>query len=241
MPLSTQALYFHLGLNADDDGVVEAYVIMNQLGVTEDELRILVSKGFVTVLNEDLVSYINDWQENNKIRADRKIDSIYKPLLLKLLPEITTIAAKERADTGKKTGWTSNGQPMDNQWTAQVRLGKDRLGKDRLGKDRKDISAEETPARYPWTDVVDYLNEKTGGHYRHTDSNRRLIEPRLKEGFTLADCKQVIDNKVADWGSGEMATYLRPKTLFQASKFEGYLNEKPRVSAGGESYGGIDF
>lgn len=96
-------------------------------------------------------------------------------------------------------------------------------------------------ARYPWTDVVDYLNEKTGGHYRHTDSNRRLIEPRLKEGFTLADCKQVIDNKVADWGGGEMATYLRPKTLFQASKFEGYLNEKQRVSAGGESYGGIDF
>lgn len=129
MPLSTQALYFHLGLNADDDGVVEAFVIMNQLGATEDELRILVAKGFVTILNEDLVSYINDWQENNKIRADRKIDSLYKPLLLKLLPEITTIAAKERADTGKKTGRTSNGRPVDNQRTAQVRLGKVRLGK----------------------------------------------------------------------------------------------------------------
>ena len=104
MPPSTQSLYFHLGLHADDDGVVEGYNVMMQTGATEDDLKILVAKGFVTVLNDDLVTYINDWRENNRIRADRKVDSIYTDLLLKMLPDIEIQHAKVRADTGKKTG-----------------------------------------------------------------------------------------------------------------------------------------
>ena len=56
MPVSTQALYFHLGLRADDDGVVEAYPVMTTIGASEDDLKILVAKQFVTVLNEDLVT-----------------------------------------------------------------------------------------------------------------------------------------------------------------------------------------
>ena len=40
MPVSTQALYFHLGLRADDDGVVEAYPVMTTIGASEDDLKI---------------------------------------------------------------------------------------------------------------------------------------------------------------------------------------------------------
>ncbi|MDO8180249.1 replisome organizer [Lactiplantibacillus plantarum] len=131
MPLSSQALYFHLGLHADDDGVVEAFSVMRQTGAVEDDLRILVAKNFVNVLNDDLVAYITDWNENNRIRADRKVDSIYKDLLLEILPNIELTEPKPRADTGKVTG-----RPMDNQWTdnGPHRLGKDRLGKDSKGK-----------------------------------------------------------------------------------------------------------
>lgn len=67
MPVSCQALYFHLGLNADDDGVVEAFGLMRMLGNSEDDIKILVAKGFVQVLNEDLVTYILDWGENNHV------------------------------------------------------------------------------------------------------------------------------------------------------------------------------
>lgn len=129
MPPSTQNLYFHLGLNADDDGVVEAYSIIKQINATEDDLKVLVAKEFVKVLNEDLVTYIVDWQENNKLRADRKIDSIYKDLLLQILPQVQLLEAKPRADRKKedeKVG-TSHGQPMDG-------IGQDRIGKD---NDRK--------------------------------------------------------------------------------------------------------
>lgn len=135
MPPSTQCLYFHLGIHADDDGVVEGYNVMKQTGSTEDDLKILAAKGLITVLNADLVTFINDWKENNHIRSDRKVDSIYRDLLVRMLPDIKIQQAKARADTGKKTGIKkieNDGRPVDNQWTSN---GPHRLGKDRLGKD----------------------------------------------------------------------------------------------------------
>lgn len=129
MPSSTQALYFHLGLNADDDGVVEAYTIMNSISATEDDLRILCAKELVTVLNDDMVTYINDWRENNRIRADRKVDSFYKDLLLQIVPNAEIQQRKPRADQKKELDgpWTDNGRH---------RIGKDSIGQYRLGEDR---------------------------------------------------------------------------------------------------------
>ena len=126
MPISTQCLYFHLGLNADDDGIVEAYTTIKQIGATEDDLKVLVSKGFCTVLNEDLVTYITDWRENNKLRADRKIDSIYKDLLLQMVPDVDVQQMANRAD--RKPRVKSRDVPGTSP-------GPHRLGKDRLGKD----------------------------------------------------------------------------------------------------------
>lgn len=130
MPHESQALYFHLCMNADDDGIVEAFSVMRMTGSAEDNFRVLVAKQFVVPLNEEDVSYILDWNEHNLIRADRKIDSMYKDLLVQVLPQIDVKEPKPRADTGKITG----GRPVDAKWTAQVRLGKDRLGEVRLGK-----------------------------------------------------------------------------------------------------------
>ncbi|MDU1937070.1 MAG: hypothetical protein E6712_12620 [Clostridium sp.] len=135
MPMSARLLYYDLGMRADDDGVVEAYNVLKMTGSTEDDLRVLLAKEYVKVLNDDMVTFICDWSEHNKIRADRKIDSIYKDLLLQVLPSVKLLEPKERADLKKKNAinneWTSSGQPMDG-------IGKDRLGKDRLGKDRLD-------------------------------------------------------------------------------------------------------
>ena len=81
MPATSQNLYFHLVVNADDDGIVEAYRVMAMCKAHEDDLRVLVGKQFVQILNEDLVTYIIHWRQMNVLRADRKIDSIYKDLL----------------------------------------------------------------------------------------------------------------------------------------------------------------
>lgn len=108
-------------------------MVMRQVGASQDDLRILVAKGFVTLLNDDLVAFIMDWRENNKIRADRKTDSIYLPLLLQILPEVEVLQTKERADLKK----IKSGRPVDAQLpdNGRHRIGKDRLGKDSIVKD----------------------------------------------------------------------------------------------------------
>ena len=131
MPKSSQCLYFHLGLRADDDGVVEAYSVMNMIKANEDDLKLLVAKGYVVILNEYLVAYIVDWQEQNKIRPDRKQDSIYKGLLLQIIPDIKLREKTERSDTKKRSG-----QSMDGPWTAQYRVVEDSEGKGSSGEDR---------------------------------------------------------------------------------------------------------
>ena len=75
--------------------------------------------------------------------------------------------------------------------------------------------------------IIDYLNSKAGVHYKHNaNATKRVIDARLKEGYTPADFKAVIDKKVAEWiNNPEMSKYLRPTTLF-GPKFESYLNQK---------------
>lgn len=78
-------------------------------------------------------------------------------------------------------------------------------------------------------EIVNYLNEKTGKHFRSdTDTTKKLIKKRAKEGFKVDDFKRVIDTKTKQWGKDKkMKIYLRPETLF-GNKFEGYLNEEPK-------------
>lgn len=73
--------------------------------------------------------------------------------------------------------------------------------------------------------IVTYLNEQTGKAYR-TDNKEtlKLIQARLKDGFTVEQFKYVIDVKAHSWKNTEYEKYLRPQTLF-GNKFETYLNE----------------
>ena len=125
MPPTTQNLYFHLVLNADDDGVVEAFPVMRLIGATEDDLKILVEKEFVYLLNEDLVTYIKDWNEQNTIRADRKVDSVYKGLLLSVVSGIDYKPSKKKGSQPVVRQMTDNSQTND-------RLSQDKLSQDKL-------------------------------------------------------------------------------------------------------------
>lgn len=132
MPSSTQNLYFHLIMNADDDGVVEAFSIMRMVGSTEDDLKLLMDKVFVYILNDDLVAYINNWTEHNKVRAERKVDSIYKDLLLQIVPDIEYRETRNRKQIDHNAKKSDNRPTSVRQMSAEDRLGKDRLGKDRI-------------------------------------------------------------------------------------------------------------
>lgn len=84
MPQTSRLLYYDLGMAADDDGVVEAFTVLRTTGAAEDDLRVLAAKGFITILNDDLVAYIKDWTLNNQLRRDRYHKSVYADLLVKL-------------------------------------------------------------------------------------------------------------------------------------------------------------
>ncbi|WP_323063395.1 conserved phage C-terminal domain-containing protein, partial [Limosilactobacillus reuteri] len=86
-------------------------------------------------------------------------------------------------------------------------------------------------------EVIEYLNQKTGKHFKpNADGNKRIIEPRLKEGYTVDEMKKVIDNMYSLWHgvtfrNGELGdNYLKPETLFRSSKIDGYLNANPSTA-----------
>ena len=132
MPLTAHALYFHLALHADDDGVVESFPVMRTTGAAQDDLKILLAKKFIRQLNEDLVVFVTDWREHNFIRADRKTDSVYKDLLLQVVPEADVIQPKPRTDVrdnSRRINPQPYLQPTDSPRTVH---GRHRLGKVRL-------------------------------------------------------------------------------------------------------------
>jgi hypothetical protein len=132
MPLTAHTLYFHLALHADDDGVVESFPVMRTTGAAQDDLRILLAKKFIHQLNDDLVVFVTDWREHNFIRADRKTDSVYKELLLQVVPEADVIEPKPRTDV-RDNSRRMNQQPYLQQTDSPRTVhGRHRLGKVRL-------------------------------------------------------------------------------------------------------------
>ncbi|QTR83181.1 conserved phage C-terminal domain-containing protein [Bacillus cytotoxicus] len=74
-------------------------------------------------------------------------------------------------------------------------------------------------------EIVDYLNYVCGTKYKKdSEATAKLIKGRLKE-FSVEDFKKVIDVKYAEWKGTSQAKYLRPKTLFNKTNFEGYLQQ----------------
>ena len=79
MPLSAQALYLHLGMNADDDGVVNApRKIQRSIGAADDDLRILIAKRFIIPIAESEIVVIKHWKINNLIQKDRYTPTKYQ-------------------------------------------------------------------------------------------------------------------------------------------------------------------
>ncbi len=90
-------------------------------------------------------------------------------------------------------------------------------------------------------EIIAYLNGKLHTKYSaKSTANVRLITARLKDGYTVADFKTVIDKKYDEWNGTEFAAYLRPQTLF-GTKFDSYLNAPTRKRIATKNIGGIEI
>lgn len=220
MPATTQNLYFHMLLDADDDGFINApKSIMRMIGAKDDDMKVLAAKQFVIPFESGVV-VIKDWKIHNYIQNDR-----YKP---------STLPERDLLNIQKDKTYTlkSDVSRMDTECIQTVSIGKDRLGKDRIGKDRIGKDSIDTLCHVTHDDVdkshieiIEYLNLKTGSKFKPTTKPYiKAIRSRLKEGYTVDDFKTVIDKKCREWKGTKLEKYLTPKTLFATSHFDTYLN-----------------
>lgn len=120
MPASSQNLYFHLNMHADDDGFVDSPKrIMRNVGAGNDDMNVLLSKKFVLNFDSGLI-LIKDWKIHNVIRKD-----MYKP----------TVYTEEKSQIIVDD---TKSYQFRNEYVPQNRLDKNRLDKNRLDKDREE-------------------------------------------------------------------------------------------------------
>lgn len=231
MPSSAQALYLHLNMGADDDGFNnQVQLAMFKAHASIDDVKLLLAKRFILQFESGVI-VIKHWRMANALRSDR-----YKPTSFQ--DEFNLLEIKENKSYTYKDGeWLPNGCQM-------VAVNKDKLNQIKeintycseipSEPHKNPPVSEEKPKKKPYEDeckeIIDYLNAKVGTHFRAVSSNNKFISGRLKEGYTTEDCKAVIDKKAAEWMGTDMQQFLRPKTLFNPTNFESYMNAPAKVA-----------
>lgn len=210
MPGDAQLLYFHLGMEADDDGFVNPRKIMRMIGSKEDDIKILVAKRFVIPFDNGVV-VIKHWKINNLIRKDFYQETVY-------LEEKNSLKTKENK------AYTENG---DKMLTFRSRsIGKDSIGKDRLVEREGDKSPTpsltteeffsnpettiqklitkgipENTVREEINKFISYWTElnKTGKKQRWQDQKYFMVGRRLGTWFS----------RIKDYGNKNNSTVIR--------------------------------
>lgn len=168
MPLSAQALYFHLSMRADDDGFINnPKKIQRTIGCADDDMRLLVAKSFIIPFESGVV-VIKHWRINNYIQKDR-----YKP----------TTYTDERAqlqlkENGSYTECIQNGYNLDTQ----VRLGKVR-----------DIKEKDSLTRVEKESQPDNPSSPSPKHKYGAYKNVLLTEKEYQSLIKLQDGEKAIE------------------------------------------------
>lgn len=134
MPLSTQALYFHLSMRADDDGFLNnAKKIQRMLGCADDDYKILLAKNFIIPF-ELGICVIKHWRVHNLIQKDRYKETVYTE-------------HKDKLSLKNNNVYTMDTECIQDGTTLepQVRLGEVSIVKDRIGKSSKINRATRIP------------------------------------------------------------------------------------------------
>ena len=145
MPMSSQCLYFHLLLRADDDGFITSpRRIMREVGCHEDDMKLLVAKNYIIPFDSGVI-VIKHWKIHNFIRSDRytpthcderaQVELTKKKIYELKTPDVDALTTSTGTNgmtcgipTGIPTGTPHGNQAVTGRDT-QVRLGKVRLGK----------------------------------------------------------------------------------------------------------------
>jgi hypothetical protein len=220
MPLSTQCLYFHLSMRADDDGFLNnCKKIQRTIGASDDDLRLLMMKKFIIPFENGIV-VIKHWKIHNYIQSDRYKPTVYQEeksqLVLKRNRAYSLCSDELHEPDRAKLPESVVEQSVDaiciqNGYSleAQDRLGKDRLGKvsleieDRSSSLRsEDLAASESaatpqterPAPIPYHEIADLYNGACPKMPKCTvlsDARKKAIRARYSFGYKLDDFRRL--------------------------------------------------
>lgn len=198
MPLSTQALYFHLSMRADDDGFINSpKKIQRTVGASDDDLKLLIAKNFIIPFESGVV-VIKHWRIHNYIQKDRYTKTVYQE-------EMQALSIKEnKAYTiNPDTRCIQNGYSSDTQVS---------IGKVSIVKDNKEKGA---PRFVPPSveEVRAYCTERKN----HVDPEA-FVDYYERQGWVLSN-----GQKMKDWKSG-----VRTWEKRDAERARQQANEKPK-------------
>ena len=184
MPSSTQMLYFHFSMNADDDGFVNnPKKIQKMCGASDDDFKLLIAKSFIILFDSGII-VIKHWKMHNYIQADR-----YRP----------TDYVEEKSMLGIKSNkaYTLDVSKMDTECIQNGYIGKDSIGKVSIDKNSIDkdskgesVRGEKSKRFYPPTldEVKQYCEER-----------KNNIDPMAFIDFYSSKGWMIGKNRMKDW------------------------------------------
>jgi hypothetical protein len=174
MPASTQSLYFHLSMRADDDGFLSnVKKIMRMIGASEDDLKILLSKRFLLLFDSGIV-VIKHWRIHNYIAKDRYNATIYKE-------------EKEALFIKASGAYTDHEPNVDEMYTPciqNVDTGKVSKGKVSKGKDKEPAKANYSKKEKIIADKPESVSQEVWDEYVSLRKQKRTtVTPLVIKGI----------------------------------------------------------
>lgn len=222
MPLSSQALYFHLSMRADDDGFINnPKKIQRMINASEDDLKSLIAKGYIIPFETGII-VIKHWKIHNYIRSDRYKPSIFKEKELVKVDSQSIYQPIDSTDT--------NGIPTDNQMVYQMdtqdRLGKESIVKDSIGKDNTLLSVStDTKQRINYENIMNLFNSVCVSlpKIRNlTDLRKQKIRKANKElngdfesFFKRIESSDFLTGKNGSWNGCNFDWIFKPQNLIK--------------------------
>lgn len=179
MPSSTQMLYFHFSMNADDDGFVNnPKKIQKMCGASDDDFKLLIAKSFIILFDSGII-VIKHWKMHNYIQADR-----YRP----------TDYVEEKSMLGIKSNkaYTLDVSKMDAECIQNGYIGKVSIGKDSKDKDSEEESAREEKAKRFYPPTLDEVKQ-------YCEERKNNIDPMAFIDFYSSKGWMIGKNRMKDW------------------------------------------
>jgi len=179
MPSSTQMLYFHFSMNADDDGFVNnPKKIQKMCGASDDDFKLLIAKSFIILFDSGII-VIKHWKMHNYIQADR-----YRPT--DYVEEKSMLGIKSNKAYTLDVSKTDT-ECIQNGYVGKVSIDKDSIDKDSIGES---VRVEKAKRFYPPTldEVKQYCEER-----------KNNIDPMAFIDFYSSKGWMIGKNRMKDW------------------------------------------